>query len=66
MRVRVNDQDLDLSDGATVADLLATLQLPSTRVAIEVNRQLVRRSDHTARTLTSDDVVEVVTLVGGG
>ena len=36
MRVRVNDQDMEIVEGASVADLLATLQLPGSRVAIEV------------------------------
>ncbi len=66
MRVRVNDQDIDVSDGATIADLLVVLQLPGTRVAIEVNRRLVRRAEHATARLAADDRIEVVTLVGGG
>ncbi len=66
MRVIVNDQPTDLPDTATVADLLATLALPGTRVAVEVNRQLVRRVQHGETHLNDGDTVEVVTLVGGG
>ena len=66
MRILVNDQPTDLSDGATVTDLLAQLALPGTRVAVEVNRTLVRRADHAATSLKNGDLVEVVTLVGGG
>jgi sulfur carrier protein len=66
MRVTVNDQPTDLPDTATVADLLAQLALPGTRVAVEVNRQLVRRLDHGDTRLNQGDTVEVVTLVGGG
>jgi sulfur carrier protein len=66
MRVTVNDQDRDLPEGATVADLIATLALPGTRVAVEVNRQLVRRAQHAEHRLAAGDRVEVVTLVGGG
>ena len=66
MRVTVNDQPTDLPDAATVADLLATLALPGTRVAVEVNRQLVRRVQHGDTRLNDGDIVEVVTLVGGG
>ena len=66
MRLTVNDQPTDLPDGATVAALLERLALPGTRVAIEVNKRLVRRADHAATTLRDGDVVEVVTLVGGG
>ena len=66
MRVFVNDQSTDLPERATVTDLLTQLTLPGTRVAIEVNRTLVRRADHAATTLKDGDLIEIVTLVGGG
>ncbi len=66
MRLTVNDQPTDLPDGATVVTLLERLALPGTRVAVEVNRQLIRRVDHAATALRDGDVIEVVTLVGGG
>lgn len=66
MRVIVNDQATELPDAATVADLLVQLSLPGTRVAVEVNRQLVRRVQHGDTRLNAGDIVEVVTLVGGG
>jgi sulfur carrier protein len=66
MRVIVNDQPTDLPDSATITDLLAQLALPGTRVAVEVNRQLVRRLQHAETHLREGDQVEVVTLVGGG
>jgi sulfur carrier protein len=66
MRVIVNDQATELPDAATVADLLVQLALPGTRVAVEVNRQLVRRIQHGDTRLNDGDIIEVVTLVGGG
>jgi thiamine biosynthesis protein ThiS len=66
MRVIVNDQATELPDAATVADLLVQLALPATRVAVEVNRQLVRRIQHGDTRLNDGDIIEVVTLVGGG
>lgn len=66
MRVTVNDQPTELPDSATIADLLSQLALPGTRVAVEVNRQLVRRIHHGETRLNEGDTVEVVTLVGGG
>jgi sulfur carrier protein len=66
MRVRVNDADCSLPEGATVARLLEQLGLPRTRVAVEVNRAIVRRADHPTTALHEGDQIEVVTLVGGG
>ncbi len=66
MQVIVNDKPTDVPEQCSVVDLLSLLQLPGTRVAIEINRELVRRVDHAATTLNAGDRVEVVTLVGGG
>lgn len=66
MHLFVNDQPTDLPNGATVSDLLVQLTLPGTRVAVEVNRALVRRADHATTALKDGDQIEVVTLVGGG
>jgi thiamine biosynthesis protein ThiS len=66
MRITVNGQELELQDGATVAELVASLALPATRVAVERNRELVRRGDHANTALCAGDTLEVVTLVGGG
>ncbi len=66
MQVRVNDQEVELPERCTVLKLLEHLALPSTRVAVEVNREIVRRAEHPVRALCPGDQVEVVTLVGGG
>jgi thiazole synthase len=51
---------------ATVAGLLAELKLDPQRVAVEVNRDVVPRAQHSLRKLAENDRVEIVTLVGGG
>jgi thiamine biosynthesis protein ThiS len=66
MRITVNDQAVELATGASVSDLVQHLALPATRVAVEVNRRLVRRAEHGTTLLADGDTVEVVTLVGGG
>ena len=66
MQIVVNEQEQEVPDGAMVSDLLALLTLSSARVAVEVNRALVRRSAHGTHRLAAGDRVEIVTLVGGG
>ncbi len=61
-----NGQPRPLQPGTTVARLLEQLRLDPRRVAVEVNRELVPRARHAQHTLCSGDVVEIVTLVGGG
>ncbi len=64
--IRVNGADQELDAGTSVAGLIAELQLRPELVAVEVNRELVARAEREARELIAGDVVELVTLVGGG
>lgn len=65
MKVVVNGDERELSDGASVTALLAVLNLSPDKVAVELNRRLLR-SDKYDTPLKEADVVEVVTFVGGG
>jgi sulfur carrier protein len=66
MRITVNGETHELSDDATVADLVAGMNLQPRQVAVERNKELVPRSRHAETPLSEGDSVEVVTLVGGG
>jgi sulfur carrier protein len=66
MQIIVNDEPQVVREGASVADLVALLKLTPERVAVEVNRQLVRRAVCAQTPLREGDRVEIVTLVGGG
>ena len=66
MRITVNGETREFPSALTVATLLETLGVPRQATAVEINRQLVPRSQHAARTVADGDAVEIVTLVGGG
>ena len=66
MQIRINGEDKTIADGLTVAELLVELSLEPTRVAIERNKQLVRRTTFADAALADGDKLEIVTLVGGG
>lgn len=66
MQLVVNGENTALQSGNTISDLLAQLALPSTRVAVEVNKTLVRRAEHPEHQLQEGDHIEIVTFVGGG
>ena len=66
MNVFINQNAVQLPDGATVADLLVQLQLTGRRVAVELNLDIVPRSQHASRQLQPGDVLEVVHAIGGG
>lgn len=66
MKVIVNDQERELPDGATVAELLGAEGMSDKPCAVEVNRALVPKRKHGEHGLRNGDRVEIVTLVGGG
>ena len=66
MKIVLNGREEDVASSATLADLVASTGLAGRRVAIEVNREIVPRSDYAARLLVAGDRVEVVHAIGGG
>ena len=66
MQVSVNGEPRTLAEGFTVAELLRALELGDRRVAVEVNQDIVPRSEHAQHVLREGDRVEVVHAIGGG
>lgn len=66
MHVLVNGDQLEIPPGQTVAGLLARLRLDGAPCAVEVNQTLIPKRTHAEKELAEGDVVEIVTLVGGG
>ncbi|WP_236172754.1 sulfur carrier protein ThiS [Pseudomonas pseudonitroreducens] len=66
MRIQLNGEPFELPDGHTVANLLERLDLTGKRVAVELNQDIVPRSQHAATALSEGDQVEVVHAIGGG
>ncbi|UZJ60735.1 sulfur carrier protein ThiS [Pseudomonas sp. KU26590] len=66
MRIQLNGESFELPGGETVAGLLTRLDLTGRRIAVELNLDIVPRSQHAATTLTEGDQVEVVHAIGGG
>lgn len=50
----------------SVAMLVAQRKLNPKQIAIEINQELVRREDYEQTLLADGDLVELVTLAGGG
>jgi len=66
LQLVVNGEPREVGLGTTVADLVAALGLKSQQVAVERNKEIVRRPDHAGTLLEDGDQLEVVTFFGGG
>ena len=62
----LNGEPMQVSEGLSVGALLASTDRAERRVAVEVNREIVPRSQHASRVLQDGDRVEIVQAMGGG
>jgi len=66
MKIWLNGEHADIESGLTLADLAQQQDLGETRYAIEVNEEIIPRSEHPTHALNEGDRVEIVTAIGGG
>lgn len=66
MELNVNGQRKEVPDGLTISGLLKLLAIDVRAVAVERNRAIVPRSEHSAAKLNEGDSIEIVTFVQGG
>lgn len=65
MQIILNGQPREIAEGATIHALLKEINLTPDKVAVELNRRLVRSEKYDAP-LKAGDQIEIVTFVGGG
>jgi sulfur carrier protein len=66
IRVKVNGSQQELAVASTLEALLEALGMSGQRVAVEVNEQVIPRSDYPRTTLRDGDDVEIIRAIGGG
>ncbi len=66
LQITLNGEPRTVPAGGSIADLLVSLHVARETVAVERNRDVVRRSDHATTPVQDGDVIELVQFVGGG
>lgn len=67
MQIQLNGEALTLEpDTRSVAELVQFLGLAGRRIAVEVNEEIVPRSEYGSTRIGEGDRVEVVHAIGGG
>lgn len=66
IQILVNGNKMDWTEGATVSDLLISLELDPQLVAVEQNLEIVRKAEYSGRKISTGDRIEIVHFVGGG
>ena len=55
-----------IQENATIATLLAELEIVNKRLAVEINTEIVPRSQFEHHILSAGDKIEIVHAIGGG
>ena len=66
MTITLNGQSLTISDGINLRQLLEEQGLATRRVAVELNGEIIPKSEHANTTLHEHDRLELVHALGGG
>ena len=66
MNIILNGSTETIPEQFTLAELIRNLDLSGKRYAVEINEQLIPRSQHDEHRLQEGDNVEVVQAIGGG
>jgi thiamine biosynthesis protein ThiS len=62
----VNGEAREVREGETIAGLVGSLELDPERLAIELDRRIVKRAQWPATRLAAGAQLEIVQFVGGG
>ena len=66
IEIVLNGEPASVPIGLTLAGLLTHLKVEPDRVAIEVNRQLIRKEEWSEVGVAAGAAIEIVHFVGGG
>jgi sulfur carrier protein len=64
--LEINGERRSLPAPGSMMDLLGFLGIAPDRIAVELNRRIIRRADWTATPVRDRDRIEIVQFVGGG
>jgi sulfur carrier protein len=66
MNILLNGERIEISEATSIQALIERLELTGRRIAVEVNEDIVPRSEHDQHQLAAGDRVEIVHAIGGG
>ena len=66
MRVFINGETKEVAGEINLIELLVNFSLPQERIAVELNKKVVRKKDWGNILVKDADKIEIVHFVGGG
>ena len=66
IKIRINGKINTIIDKLTLYELINDLKIPITKVAIELNKEIINKKKLKKIKLENNDIIEVVHFIGGG
>ncbi len=66
MKVVINDEIKEITGAINLQELLKSFLLPSERIAVELNKKVIRKKDWENVQIKDADKIEIIHFVGGG
>jgi len=66
MRIKINGKITILPKKTSLSDLLTLLDISNSRIAVEVNSELITRSKFKETIIEDGSSIEIITAIGGG
>lgn len=66
MKVIINGEIKEVAGNLNLTGLLEHLSMPDERIAIELNKEVIRKKDWETIEINDADKIEIIHFVGGG
>lgn len=66
MQITINGEKKTIDNNTTLTALLNELNIDAQKVAVELNRNIIDKSDYSKTILKENDSLEIVSFIGGG
>ena len=66
MNITLNGELKLLNDGTYLNQLIEQLNIEGKRIAVEINKEIIPKSEHATYEIKDGDHIEIVHAIGGG
>ena len=66
IKINLNGKNIQINKNETLKKLIKKLNLPLSKVAIELNKKIIDKKKLNITILKNNDIIEIVHFIGGG
>ena len=66
MKIFLNGKKINVGNNLTAQQLLSELGYQDKRIALEINGEITPKSEYSNKIIVENDMVEIITAIGGG